>query len=66
MDKIIEEFYGISTLVGYLMKKLVTVVEGDQMVPFSIASTPGRRGGRYSYPRTAPLYPWYVPYIAEC
>ena len=24
------------------------------------------RGGHYSFPRIAPLYPWYVPYIAEC
>ena len=35
--------------------KLATVVEGDQKAPFSIATTP-----------IAPLYPWYVPYIAEC
>ena len=46
--------------------KLVTVVEGDQKVPFSIATTPKCRGGRYSFPRIAPLDPWYVPYIAEC
>ena len=24
------------------------------------------RGGHYSFPCIAPLYPWYVPYIAEC
>ena len=24
------------------------------------------RGGRYSFPWIAPLYPWYIPYIAEC
>ena len=47
-------------------KKLATVVEGDQKAPFSIATTSRCRGGRYSFPRIAPLYPWYVPYIAEC
>ena len=46
--------------------KLATVVKGDQKVPFSIATTPGFRGGRYSFHWIAPLYPWYVPYIAEC
>ena len=39
---------------------------GDQKAPFSIATTPTCRGGRYSLPWIAPLYPWYVPYIAEC
>ena len=24
------------------------------------------RGGRNYFPGIAPLYPWYVPYIAEC
>ena len=28
--------------------------------PFSIATTPRCRGGRYSIPRIAPLYPWTV------
>ena len=37
--------------------KLVTVVEGDQKAPFSIATTPRCKGGRYSFPRIAPLYP---------
>ena len=46
--------------------KLVTVVEGDPKAPFSIATTPRRRGGHYSFPWIAPLYPWYVLYIAEC
>ena len=31
-------------------------VEGDPKAPFSIATTP-RRGGLYSYPWFAPLYP---------
>ena len=41
-------------------------VEGDQKAPFSIAATSISRGGRYTFPLIAPLYPWYVPYIAEC
>ena len=45
----------------------VTVVEDDQNTSFSsIATTPRCRGGRYSFPFIAPLYPWNVPYIAEC
>ena len=45
---------------------LATVVEGDQKAPFSIATTPMCRRGRHAIPCIAPLYPWYVPYIAEC
>ena len=45
--------------------KLATVVEGDQKAPFSIATTPRCKGGRYSFLWVAPLYPWYVPRIAE-
>ena len=44
----------------------VTIVEGDQKALFSIATTPRCRGGYYSFPWIAPLYPWYIPYIAEC
>ena len=32
---------------------------------FSIATTLRCWGGRYFYSWIAPLYPWYVPYIAE-
>ena len=46
--------------------KLATIVEGDPKAPFSIATTPRCRGGRYSIPRIAPLYPWTIPYNAEC
>ena len=49
-----------------LSSKLATVVESDQKDPFSIATTPRCRGGRYSFPWIAPLHPWYVAYIAEC
>ena len=37
--------------------KLVIVVEGNQKVPFSLASTPKCRGERYSFPWIAPLLP---------
>ena len=50
---------------GYKVK-LVTLIEGDLKAPFSIATTPKCRGELYSFPRIAPLYPWYVPYNAEC
>ena len=51
----------------YIYKvKLATIVEGDPKAPFSIATTPRCRGGRYSIPWIAPLYPWTVPYNAEC
>ena len=43
---------------------LATLVEGNQKAPFSIATTPRNRGGRYSFPWIALLYSWYVPYIA--
>ena len=42
-----------------------TVVEVEQKAPFSIATTPRYRGGRYSFPWIAPLYSWYIPYIVE-
>ena len=45
--------------------KLVTVVEGDPRAPFSIATTPRCKGGRYSFPWIDPLDPSYVPYVAE-
>ena len=44
----------------------MTLVEGELKAPFSIATTPRCRGGRYSFSWIAPLYPWYVPYIGEC
>ena len=39
------------------VKKLATVVKGDQKAPFSIATTLKCRGGHYSFPWIAPLYP---------
>ena len=51
----------------YIYKvKLATVVESDQKATFSIATTPKCKGGRYFFPRIAPLYLSYIPYIAEC
>ena len=38
-------------------KLLATVVEGNRKAPFSIATTPRCREGRYSFPWIAPLYP---------
>ena len=35
---------------NYKKKKLTTVVEGDPNAPFSIATTPKHKGGRYSFP----------------
>ena len=37
--------------------KLSTVVEGNQKAPFSVATTLRCRGGHYSFPWIAPLYP---------
>ena len=37
--------------------KLATLVEVDPKAPFSIATTPRYRGGRYSFPWIVPLYP---------
>ena len=38
------------------VSKLATIVEGDRNVPFSIATTPMCRGGRYSFPWIAQLH----------
>ena len=46
--------------------RLTTLVEGDPKAPFSKATTPRYRGGRYSIPWIAPLYPWSLPYKTEC
>ena len=42
--------------------KLATLVTGDLMALFSIATTPRCRGGCYSNPWIDRLYPWSVPY----
>ena len=45
---------------------LVILVESDRKAPFSIATTPRCRGGWYSIPWFATLYPWSLLYNAEC
>ena len=45
---------GVLKARGELVKS-VTLVEGDPKAPFSIATTPRCRGGRYSFPWIAPL-----------
>ena len=40
--------------------KLETLVEGDPKAPFSIATTPRCREGRYSFPWIAPLYSYLI------
>ena len=40
---------------------MATIVEGNPKAPFSIATTPRRRGGRYSFPGL--LYFTLDPYL---
>ena len=40
--------------------------QGRPRAPFSIATTPRCRGGPYPFPPITPIYPWYIPYNAEC
>ena len=47
-------------------ENLATFVEGDPKAPFSIATTPRCKGGRYSIHLIAPLYPWSLLCNAEC
>ena len=46
--------------------KMVTLIGGNPKALFLIATILRCRGGLYSFTSIAPLYPWYVPYIAEC
>ena len=46
--------------------KLPTIVEGDSKAPFSIATTPRCREGRYFFTMIDPFYSCSVPYNAEC
>ena len=41
----------------YIYIYIYIVEGGDPKAPFSIATTPRCRGGRYPIPRIAPLYP---------
>ena len=49
-----------------LLLLLATLVEGDPNAPFLITTTLRCRGRHYSFPWTALLYPWSLPYNAEC
>ena len=44
----------------------MTFVKNNPKASFSIATTPRCRGGCYIIPWIAPLYPWSLPYNAEC
>ena len=44
---------------------LAALVEDDPKAPFSVATTPGHRGRRYSNLWIVPLYPWSLPYNAK-
>ena len=57
--------YDLKTAQKKCKLKLAAVEEGDPKAPFSIATTPKCREGRYSFPWTAPLYPWSVPFNVE-
>ena len=48
----------------YIKVKLATLVEGEPKASFSIATTLRYRGGRYSIPWIAELYPRSLPYNA--
>ena len=48
-------------LKALISKKLATIVEGNPKAPFSIATTPRCRGGRYSFPGL--LYFTLDPYL---
>ena len=50
----------------HIYVKLAIVFKGNLRALYSIATTLRCRGGHYSFPWIAQLYPWYVPYDAEC
>ena len=52
--------YYTSVLSVQIVWKLATLVEGDPKAPFSIATTPKCREGRFSIFWIAPLYPWIL------
>ena len=63
--------YGIWVIIPLILKpvhvtiyckvsKLATIVEGDVKVPFSRATSPRCKGGRYFFPWIPPLYPWFL------
>ena len=62
------KFFNTNSFYNIYIKYILFVIEdeGNQKTLFSIATTPRCREGHYSFPWIAPLYPRYVPYIAEC
>ena len=58
-------WYAVFAGLQFIYIKLATVVEGDLKGPFSLATTPRCRGGRYSFSWITSLYPWFVHYDAE-
>ena len=56
----------LSSIGQIKISKVMTLLESDPKVPFSIATTPRCREEYHSIPWIAPLYPWSVPYNAEC
>ena len=56
----------ISSAIVWTQLLLATVVKSDPKAPFSVATTPTCREGRYPFPWIASIYPWYVSFNAEC
>ena len=54
------------TQVSRAIGERLPLVEGYPKAPFSIATPPRCQGGCYSFTWIAPLYPWSLPYNAEC
>ena len=48
------------------VSKVGDLSQGWPKAPFLIDTTPRCWGGHYTFPWIAPLYPWSLPYIAEC
>ena len=60
----------VSTTLMMMMYSYLVLIkkrskDGDPKAPFSIATKPRCKGGHYSIPWIAPLYPWSLPYNTE-
>ena len=51
------EMFCVFLVINSFTAELAAVAEDDQKAPFSIATTPRCRVGRYSFPWIASLYP---------
>ena len=56
----VKQNYSGNSFFGGTIKKLATIVEGDPKAPFSIATTPRCRGGRYSIIEVFALFFLYL------